>query len=68
MSQLRYIVDVSGVPESERYQHYKRVECGSDVITAFDPRLTEYEVYYDEKSSVTAPPDLPYPCKVRQVK
>lgn len=68
MSQLRYIVDVSGVPESERHQYYKMIERGSDVITPFDPRLTEYDVYYDEKSSVTAPPDLPRPCKVRQVK
>lgn len=68
MSQLRYIVDVSRVPECKRFEYYKAVERGSDVITPFDPRLTEFEVYYDENSSVTAPPNLPFPCSVRQVK
>lgn len=68
MSQFCYIVDVSGIPENERHKYYSAVELGSDVITPFDPRLTEFEVYYDEKSSITAPPILPHPCKVRQIK
>ena len=61
MSQFCYIVDVSGIPENERHKYYSAVELGSDVITPFDPRLTE-------KSSITAPPILPHPCKVRQIK
>lgn len=68
MSQLGYIVDVSGIPESKRYECYKAIERGSDVISTFHPRLTEIEVYYDEKSPITAPPSLPYPCKVSQIK
>ena len=68
MSQLCYLVDVSGVSESKRLEIYNAVARGSDVITPFDPRLTEFKVFYDEKSLVTSPPDLPLPCKVRQIK
>lgn len=67
VSLLCYVVDVSSVPESKRYEYYQAIERGSSVISPFDPRIIEFEVYYDEKSSVTAPPALPA-CKARQVK
>lgn len=67
MSLLCYVVDVSSAPENKRYEYYQAIERGSSVISPFDPRATEFEVYYDEKSSVTAPPNLPA-CKTWQVK